>query len=462
MIAPRPVVALLALAAALPAGEAAAVTRFNQPATTSEFAPGRPVPGAGRQVVVQGMLNLDSVQRTNDRDANSETSDHRGYGILHAELGFKLHLDERATVAVGVGYRSDIGDYGPSNQRPGNPTPRPNEAPVASDRAQLVLAHAYVHLKEMFGLEELGALAGRMPVRWNLVQNRGAFLYDARADDPVIGAWDGARISYSGIDEWVFSPWIYRLPDASVLGGLTIDWQPMTAGSDRLFLTGLITEHRDAVVPRAQGAAFTAARLRTYGFGLDWRIGETDLWFDGAAQRGDALGGQRIAGYGAEAGVDWQFTPYGKGRLAAIAGFQRGDDPATRDIESFVAPWESISDTLIVEHEQYGELTRLLVGNLLSAKLRFGIGFDERDRWRIELTAAHYRLHQPLAADGGREFASELDAVLRWQYTYNVQLRLFGGVAEPGAGLRDAIRLSGLVPGDDLIWIFGGNLNVSF
>lgn len=462
----RPAPALLALAAALPAGEPAPASdrvRLGAAPPPVEYAPGRLAPGAGRQVVVQGLLNLDSVQRSNDRDASNDASDHRGYGQLHAELGFKIHLDERAMVAVGVGYRSDIGDYGPSNQRPGNPVPGPGDTPINSDRAQLVLAHAYVHLKEFFGLEELGALAGRMPVRWNLVQHRGAFLYDSRADDPVVGAWDGARISYSGLDEWVLSPWIYRLPDASLLYGIAIDWQPMTAGSDRVFLTGLITEHRDAVVPAAGAAAFTADRLRTYGFGIDWRTGDSDLWFDGAAQRGETKRGERLTGYGAEAGIDWQFTPYGKGRLAAIAGFQRGDDPGSQGrIEAFAAPWESIADTLLVEHEQYGELSRLMVGNLASAKLRFGIGFDERDRVRIELVGAHYRLHQPIVPGGRREFATELDAVLRWQYTYNVQLRLFAAGLEPGAGLRDALAATGVTPGDDFVWMFGGNLNVSF
>ncbi len=470
----HPVPALLVLAAGLAAVESPADMPRGGTSTTSgsdglsaisDFQPGKSALGAGRQVVVQGQLDLDVLQHNNYTDSDSNLSDHRGYGLMRAELGLKVKLDERATAVVGFGYKADLGDYGTTNLRPGAPTPDANESQIKSDQAQVVLKDAYVNLKEFLGFEELGVIAGRMPVTWNLVSERGSFLFDSRADDPAIGSWDGARASYSGFDVLVVSPWVYRLPEASTLFGLTIDWKPVTASGDKVFVTGSASEQREPAVDRLSNTR----NLRTYDFGIDWRMGETGLWAEGAMQRGDAGNGSKFAGYGGEAGLDWQFSQYGKGRLQIIGTVMSGDDPNTTDsYEGFVNSWESISDTLIVESEKYGELSRLVVGDLDSLKLRWGIGFDERDRVRIDLTAAHYVLARPVIDGGSRDFGDEVDVVLRWQYTYNAQIRLFGGVLKPGSGLAEAQDRAGasatppISAGNDLIWLGGANLNVSF
>lgn len=467
----RPVPALLLLAGAMCAVETPADNRSASAMTSgglapiTDFGPGKSASGAGRQIVVQGLLDLDVLQRDNYSDSNSDGSDHRGYGLMRAELGLKIKLDERATAVIGFGYRADLGDYGTTNLRPGRPDRDGNESQIDSDQAQVVLKDAYVNLKEFLGFEELGVIAGRMPVSWNLVEGRGAFLFDSRADDPAIGSWDGVRASYSGWDVLVVSPWIYRLPEASTLYGLTLDWKPATAGGDKVFITGSIVEQVEPVV----GGVRHGESLRTYAFGFDWRVGELGLWMDGAAQRGDAGDGSEFSGYGGETGLDWQFSQYGKGRLQLIAGTMTGDDPDTDDsFEGFVNEWESVGDTLIVESEKYGEMSRLVVGNMQSMKVRWGIGFDERDRVRVDLTGAYYRLGEPAVSGGGNDFGTEIDAALRWQYTYNAQIRLFGAVLLPGDGLADAQELRSLEDGDpieagdDMIWLAGVNLNVSF
>ena len=464
----RPVPTLLLLASALAAGEAPTQVPRGGGTTldggglapVSDFGAGKAALGASRQVIVQGLIDLDVLQRNNYRDSNGSESDHRGYGTMRAELGLKIKMDERATAVIGFGYNAALGDYGITNDTAGKPTPGPDESQIDSQQAQLVLKDAYVNLKEFLGFEELGVIAGRMPVSWNLVSDRGALMFDSRANDPAIGSWDGVRASYSGFDVLVISPWIYRLPEASTLFGATLDWKPATAGGDKVFVTVSASEQVEPVV----GGVRRGDNLRTYGGGLDWRSGETGLWLEGGFQQGDAGADSSYSGWGGETGVDWQFSQYGKGRLQLIAGYMTGDDVKTKDYEGFVNEWESISDTLVVENEKYGELSQLTVGNLQSLKMRLGTGFDERDRVRIDSTLAHYRLSQPVVADGSTDFGTELDLTLRWQYTYNAQIRLFAGVLKPGQGLGEAqeVKDPTITSGDDFIWIGGANINVSF
>lgn len=468
----RLVPTLLFVAATVGAGEAPSPSPSPAPtprggsglAPLTEFGSGLPAVGAGRQVVVQGMLDLDVLQQDNYTDADGDLTDNRGYGLMRAELGLKVKLDERATVVVGFGYKADLGDYGKTNLRPGRPSPGPSESQIDSDQSQVVLKDAYVNLKEFLGFEELGVIAGRMPVTWNLVEGRGAFLWDSRADDPAIGSWDGLRASYSGADTLVVSPWVYRLPEASTLYGLTVDWKPVTTGGDKVFVSGSVVQQVNPVVASLRGE-----KLLTYSVGLDWNLGETGVWIEGAAQRGNAGDSASYRGYGGEAGLDWQFSQYGKGRFQVIGTLMTGDDPDTADtFEGFVNPWETTADTLIVEHEKYGELSGLTVGNLRALKARWGIGFDERDRVRVDLTGAYYRLSEPVVTGGSTDFGSEIDAVLRWQYTHNAQIRFFAAAFKPGEGARDALEFAGsaavppVVAGDDYIWLAGVNMNVSF
>ena len=470
----RPVPALLVLAAGLVAGEAPLETPRGGGvtlgggdglSTMTEFGSGKSAVGASRQVVVQGQLDLDVLQRNNYTDSDSDGSDHRGYGQMRAELGLKVKLDERASVMIGFGYKAALGDYGTTNQTLGRPQADANDSQIDSSQAQVVLKDAYVNLKEFLGFEELGVIGGRMPVTWNVAPDRGSFMFDSRANDPAIGSWDGVRASYSGLDVLVVSPWIYRLPEASTLYGLTLDWKPVSAGGDKVFITGSAVMQNEPVV----AGLTTPESLLTWGVGLDWRVGETGLWMEGGFQQGDAGSDTEFGGYGVEGGVDWQFSQYGKGRLQLIGSYLTGDDPSTvGEFEGYVNQWESISDTLIVESEKYGELSRLVIGNLAAIKLRWGIGFDERDRVRIDLTGAYYRLNQPVVPDGNTDFGYEIDMALRWQYTYNAQIRLFAGGLKPGEGLAEAqqrfaiLNSTTVQTSDDLIWLAGVNLNVSF
>lgn len=438
----------------------------------NDFVAGRSAMGAGRQIVVQGLLDLDALQRQNFTDGNGSISDHRGYGLIRAELDLKVKLDEKATVVVGVGYKGNMGDYGITNQTPGpqdgntNPT---DESPVKSEQSIAVISQAYVHLKEFLGFEELGVLAGRMPVNWNLVADRGAFLFDSRAHDPAIGSWDGVRAGYT-MDTLTISPWVFRLPDSSALWGGTFDWKPVTTGgSDQVLVTGTFAEQRHIWFPDSTlpGNGVTGKYLRNYAGGVKWRGGDVEMWGEGSAQRGDAGLDRSIHAWGGEAGLDWQWSQYGKGKLMLIGEYLTGDDDKYDETYTgYTNTWNTISDTLLVENWKYGGLAGLLNGNLRAFKARWGVGFDERDSVRIDLTGAMYRLGNELESGGGKVFGSELDTVLRWQYTYNTQIRLLGGLVKPGGGMTSAMEEASTTPGftagRDLIWMFGANLNVSF
>jgi hypothetical protein len=426
------------------------------------FTPGRMGMGQGRQIVVQGLFDADYTRQGNYLDADSDQGDHRDGGQIRAELGLRVKLDERVTAVIGFGYRGDIGDYGPTNQSPG-PSLTPEEPQRNSDNSQAVIKDAYAKLKEFLGYEELGVAVGRMPVAWDLRRDRGALLFDSRANDPVIASWDGAQASYN-YDEWVLSPYAYRLPDASSLWGVIVDWRPVgTGGSDKMFVTAAFNEQRDLILYGDEHGE----RLRTFSAGFDWIVGSFELWGEGAGQRGEADGGQSFRGYGGSLGGEWQFTEYGHGILGLQGDWQSGDDdPTDGTYKAFVNPWESVSDTIIVENERYGELSRLMPGNLRSLKLRWGMGLDERDRVRAEIVLARYQLDRPIAGgSGSREFGDEADLTLRWQYNWYTAIRLFAAGLKPGDGLRDAMSSSpggNQLPGSDVIYMFGGAMAVTF
>lgn len=442
-----------------PGGGASAQPRGGGLAPLSEYGAGRSAFGAGRQVVVQGLIDLDLLQKSNYTDGNGDASDHRGFGLMRAELGLKIKLDERASAVIGFGYKGELGDYGITNQRPGPPDSG-IVAPRQSEQSIAVVRDAYVNLKEFLGYEELAVLAGRQPVDWSLTNqtsDRGSFLFDSRADNPAIGSWDGIKAGYT-LETLLVSPWVFRLPDASTLWGITLDWKPVTtSGSDKVFATFSYTRQQNPYL--FDGTI--GKNLQTYTGGLDWRTGEVGLWFEAAKQRGDAGLDRSFGGWGGEVGLDWQFSQYGKGRFMLIGEILSGDKDPSDGIEAFINTWETVSDTLIVEHEKYGELSGLMPGNLKAVKAKWGVGFDERDQVRFDLTGAYYRLAQVLPS-GGSHFGSELDAQLRWQYTYNAQIRLFTGVLKPGGGMTALMTAAGKDASDDLIWIGGVNLNVAF
>jgi hypothetical protein len=470
-----PLVASLAiLAAADPPPTVAA--GGSAPSTTSptfaEVVPGKPLLGAGRQVVVQGYLDVDTLTQDNYRDGENSVGDHRGRGLLRSALGMRLKLDDAVLVQLTVGYHAEAGGGAANNPVDGPATGAGTTGNAGTNKGTAIMQEAFARLQEVLGFETLGLVAGRMPVSFWLHDKHRAFLFDSRADDRDLSSWDGAQASYSGIEDLLLTGYTYRLPDASGLSGLVADWQPVqSSGDDRLFVTLSWNLQRDVPV---KGLARRGKSLTTWYAGLDYRQGGVGLWAEFARQSGQEGDGLRYAGYGGSAGLE--ITP-GKGSpfsMALIGDWMTGDGkPSDDKNENFINPYESINDTYIVESEKYGEISRYMDGNLRAAKVKVGVAFDNRDTVRMDLVYGAFQTDQPVAGSS-RWLGQELDLTTTWQYSYNVTSRVFLGAFKPGSAFRaiapgpDNGTIPGVRdPGDsdastNPIYLIGGNILVEF
>jgi hypothetical protein len=418
-----------------------------------------------REVSIRGMLALDVINRGQYLTGNRDQSDHQGTGNIRAEFGTGVKLDERVRVSITLAYEAEAGD-------------NTADDPTGTNRNGFtVVDDAYVQMKEFLGFESLGVTLGRQPVSWNLRPNKGALLYDSAANHPRVTSWDGAKGDWNIWEEIDVHPFAYSVPGASTLFGAAADWKPSRSGDDRTFLTGAFTWERkapnrvvDPTLSRDSTIVLTDAqpgdRLLTYYGGLETQLGDVDLYIEGAVQRGDLDGGISYAGFGGNAGIDWHVYPAQALVLGVKVDHLSGNsEPASTSgtNRAFVNNWEGVSDTYIVEHEQYGELSRLLTGSnafgLQSIKGNAGISFDDRNRVRLDGIYAFYRTAETTTT-GGRIFGHEGDLTLTWKYTTNTAIKLFGGGFLPH-GAYQAVA-PGPKPGRDLIYLMGSNLSVVF
>ena len=418
-----------------------------------------------RQVVIKGLLDFDVVNRGRYLSGNADQSDHQGTGNIRAEFGTSVKLDEKVKVNITLAYEAEAGDNTADSK---DPTVRSGFA---------VVDDAYVEFKEFLGFESVGVLVGRMPVSWNLRDGHGAFLYDSSADHPRVTSWDGGRATWNVVEGIDVTPFAYSVPGASTLLGVGGDWKPARSGDSRTFITGLITYERkvpmrfiDPTLQEDSQIALSDAvpgdKLLTYSGGFEFQIGDLDIFGEFAMQDGKQADGITYAGYGGYAGFDWHaYAPQ-----ALVFGAQvdhrsgNAEDPAvTGKNRNLITNWEGVSDTLIVEHEQYGELSRLLSGpdafGLQSGKLTAGIAFDDRNKVRLNAIYAYYRTTESTIG-GGRTFGQEGDLSLSWRYAPSTTLKLFSGGFLPGGAYEEVAP--GPNPSRDVIYCMGVNLSVVF
>jgi hypothetical protein len=432
---------------------------------TKEFAPGQQFGVTQqRQVVIKGLLDFDVVNRGQYLSGNSDVSDHYGTGNLRAEFGTAVKLDEKVKVNITLAYEAESGDN-TADDKTG--TKRSGFA---------VVDDAYVEFKEFLGFESFGMLVGRMPVAWNLRENHGAFLYDSSADHPRVTSWDGARASWNITDGIDLTPFAYNVPGASTLLGIGGDWKPARSGDSRTFITGLVTYERkvpmrtvdplskDSTIQMVDGAP--GDKLLTYSGGFESQFGDLDVFAEVALQRGDQTGDITYAGAGGYAGFDWHaYAPQALVFGAQIDHISGNDGPVTTggSNSALITNWEGVSDTLIVEHEQYGELSRLLSGDnaygLQDLKLKVGVAFDDRNKIRLNAIYAFYRTAES-TVQGNQRFGQEVDLSLSWNYTYNTTIKFFGGGFIPGEAYEEVAPKQ--PAGRDLIYCMGVNLSVVF
>lgn len=430
---------------------------------------GRGFAQAERQVFIQGLVDLDYIANSNYTDGSSELSDSVHQGLLRGELGARIELDERLEVKLTLAYDAETGDRTWTGQdTDGNP-------------GQVVMDDAYVVLKEFLNRPNLGIQAGRQPVSWNLRTDYGAFLYDSRADDPDVTSWDGVRGSFA-IETLTFMPYAFAMADESELFGLALDWQPAQGESNGLFLTASANLVRDPIVYGATptGLAVPAQlgdtavgsvvgrSLYTYYGGAEMRFDNgLDLFFEGAIQRGTGDNDITFSGYGLSGGVSWHPRTINQMVFGIQGDWLQGDDDTTdAKIRSFQNPWEGVQDTLIAEHEKYGEIARFADragAGRRAGKLTGEMAIDRANRFRLGTVYAYYLLDQaPTGGNGSKDFGQELDLKLIWQYdeANRARLGLMGGVFQPGRGFS---QVAPSQPADqELIWMFATNLEVAF
>lgn len=466
------------------AGASAAEGDGFRAASSGEVAPGKPFGiQASRQVVIQGLIDLDVINRGQYLTGNRDVSDHAGFGYGRAELGARLKPDEQSSVTVSVAYQDESGD-------------------VPGGRGQYAaINEAYVDLRDVVDFASLGLKAGRMPVNWNLRPGHGAWLYDSRADHPLVTSWDGGQASFTGIEHIQLSPFVYAMPDAGTMFGAEGNWEPGFSGDLRLFLTGMATWERKSPIRVVDPAQSHDSRLvyktltpadsvATYSFGFTVQVGAVEFWSEAATQRGHLNSTVDLRGRAATAGLEWSpRSP--RLRLGAQGDYRSGEGDATvlsggpypafwsGTSNAFLAPWEGVNDTYIVENEKYGEIGNYLAGpkayGLQAAKLRAGYTFDERGKFSLDGIYAYFRTDREASGTNkdyfygvpvrtyavtGRKFGQEIDLTFAYRYNFNTTLKLFGGVFLPGTGFQ---AVAPLTPSStDLVYIGGGNLLVKF
>ena len=464
-MAPRPLALVSGLV--ILSGVAAAED-LTSPLTASgggvvEVKPGG-LQGSGRQVFIQGLIDLDFLNSSNTSDGSNDHPDHRSEGWIRADLGTRVSLDERVEVAVTLGYQGVAGDG--RSVDPGAANAVPN-----GTTGNAVVNDAYVKLKDFLGYREAGLWLGRQPISWSLRKDHSAFLYDSHADNRTITGWDVARGQFN-LDTIDISPWVGKLPDDSTIYSLVVDWKPENVGDNRVFVTASYNIERDILLknPANPGSGDPddlggprGKNLRTVYAGLDLDVGDVELFGEGAVQRGDQGDGVAFAGFGVSGGLDWHVP--GDVVLGVQGDYLSGDDnPTDSTNHAFINKWEGTSDTYIVESEKYGEISRLLNGNLEALKAKVEYALDDRKRVRLKSIYGNYRMAKPLPG-ANNKLGQEFDLALSWDYTTSpTTFTLFGGLFFPDEGYRSlpVPNGSGIVRNTDLIYLVGLNLKVKF
>lgn len=465
-----PSLALMAFsAAAVETGGAGAGGQVVGPGgTVIETRPGR-LQGGGRQVFLQGLIDLDYLQQANYLDGNSNVSDRRNQAWLRAEMGTRIEVDSRVEVSLTVGYQGIAG----SSQATDNGSIYGNtitNGPVNGSAGNAVLDDAFVTLKQFLGYKELSVMAGRQPVTWSLRNDHPGFLYDSQADHATVTSWDGLRASYN-LDTLDITPYVFRLPEQtnsvpaltnahSTLYGVVVDWKPDNGGNNnqKMYFTASANLETDVLLKNgARGN-----KLQSYYVGGDADLESFELFGEFAMQRGNQDDNTKFRGYAFSGGIDWHADDL---VVVGIQGdYLSGDSDSTDATNhAFIANWEGMSDTFIVEHEKYGELSRLLDGNRVAAKAKVEYSLDDKKRVRLKVVYGNYRVTKPTAGVSNR-FGQEADLSLAWDYTPNATITLIGAGFKPGEGYVAAANAATLTTNAATDWIYlvAANLLVKF
>jgi hypothetical protein len=290
---------------------------------------------------------------------------------------------------------------------------------------------------------------GRMPISWNLRSERGAFVYDSRANNPLITSWDGSR-AVVDIENWRIQPYFFVLneetdngsqSDSNNLYGIVVDWQPESEIGNQIFFTGSYNFERDPIWG-TEGNYQRGEQLETWYIGSEWKLKNGwDLYGEYAGQRGERDGGVDFDGLAYSLGTVWHI-PIGGDLDRSAFGIQydslsgeSNPDRTSGKYEAFVNHHEGTMDLLLVEHERYGELSELLDGNLTAYKAFWEWVFIPRANFRAQIAAGYYEINEPQPGQAD-DFGTEIDASLSWDYNYYTTFKFFGGYFIAGDGFK--------------------------
>jgi len=409
--------------------------------------------GGGNQHYLLGSLLLDVLDQKNYRTQPEDSS--RGLWI-RAEYGAKIELDDKIELTMTVAYDGKAG--------------RKAEGASSFDEGEVIMDDAWLVFKR-FVHPTLDVEIGRMPVSWNLRSDHGAFLYDSRADNTALSSWDGLRFSVD-LDTWSIRPfyyWLdlyndYREAPAAPTGngenelyGAILDWQPESAVDSDIFITASYAIEKNAWFG-ASGAKQVAEEVETWSLGTEWKLTSGwDIYGEFAQQSGKLASGEKIDSIGYYGGAVWHIPVGGRQDRASVGlqyDFLGGNDGGS-SYTGFINPHEAMSDTLIVEHERYGELSNLLAGNLEAMKTRIEWVFVPAMNMRLQGVMGVYRM--PEATAGGEsDFGKEYDLTFSWDYNYYSTISFYGAFFDPDGGYQE------LTGSDDSVSTVGMSVLVEF
>ena len=136
--------------------------------------------------VLQGEVLVEGINQNNYLDGDGGARDRLSQLWIRAALGTQIEFDDRASVSISGVYQSEGGDQGD---------------PVAANHDEMQLLEAWLQLKQLF-VPSLHVRVGRQPVSFNLDKERGAMLYDSRADSPVVDRSEERRVGKECRSRW--------------------------------------------------------------------------------------------------------------------------------------------------------------------------------------------------------------------------------------------------------------------
>ncbi len=408
---------------------------------------------------------------------------------LRASLGTKVEVANRAELKVSFVFDAEGGD-------------RTHRGEPGSNRGEIYLNEGWIHLKDIYdnlslkvGRQDFrfnlrpgrpGFLYDSMadnPKAYGLDGARAYYKLDTFTFYPFAFILDSTReergIEIEGVgltndsssskDNW--------------LAGLQAEWKPLVTGDQSVVFHAGISLEKNVVVREPNPLAgrpdpLIGDGLINYDAGLLWEIpvGSTKLtlYGEGVLQDGTVDTDQDFGGYGYTVGMDWRVGGRFDASIGAQWDFLSGDrqaaggiydqilhgdliaptlspftktligtvipqDPNDTTYRNFVAPLEGVSDTFIVEHERYGELSELLVGNLMAAKGWLEYRLD--DNITLKALGAWYGVDAPAYRPGAQAadanyFGQEYDLRLQWRFARHTDLSLMAGMFRPGLGYR--------------------------